>query len=95
MNILPMICKDINIDFKIGIHSRPAAMLVKKVREYPGVTVKFGKEGKFAPGNSLIGLLQLGITGGSVMSIQVDGENEENVITEIIDFINNKVAPEG
>ncbi len=94
MNIPPMISQDILIDFKIGIHSRPAAMLVKKIREFPGAVVKFSHNGKTAAGNSLIGLLQLGITEGSTMTVMVEGEDEENVMSQMIDYITNKVAQE-
>ena len=82
------------VDFKIGIHSRPAALIVKKVREYPNNRIVFTHNGKSCVGNSLIGLLSLGVGEGAKISIQVEGENKEIVLTEIIDFFTNSVAVE-
>ncbi|MCE1246469.1 MAG: HPr family phosphocarrier protein [Firmicutes bacterium] len=87
--------EQITIDFKIGIHSRPAALLVKKVRSYPDSKITFGHNGKNSRGDSLIGLLQLGITEGAQMSVNVDGGDEETVLADIVAFIKNDVAREG
>ena len=87
--------KEINVDFKIGIHSRPAALLVKKVREYSDHKVNLIHDEKTAPANSLIGMLSLGVGQGSVISIQVDGPREGEVLEELVEFFHEKVASEG
>lgn len=93
--ILSMQKKEISIDFKIGIHSRPAALLVKKIREYGDHKIYLANNGKKAQGNSLIGLLSLGIGEGAVVEISVEGPREREVLDEVIDFFHNKVAVEG
>jgi phosphocarrier protein len=87
--------REIAIDFRIGIHSRPAALLVKKCREYPGhaITLRHGE--KQARCDSLIGLITLGAVEGSVISIQVEGPGEEAVLEEMCAFFIEKVAGEG
>lgn len=83
----------LTVDFKVGIHSRPAALLVKKVREYP-VKITFSHNGKSCSGNSLIGLLSLGIGKGSQITLTVEGENEDQILPELIEFFNQTVAAE-
>lgn len=95
MNVKPMISTTINIDFKIGIHSRPAALIVKKVKEYSNCKVTLSHNGKTCRADSLIGLLQLGITTGAEIALSVDGKNEEAVLKDMVSFINNEVAQEG
>jgi phosphocarrier protein len=87
--------EQLTIDFKIGIHSRPAALLVKKVRSYPDSKITFGHNGKTSRGDSLIGLLQLGITEGSTMNVNVEGGEEDSVLADILSYIKNDVAREG
>jgi len=86
--------KTITVDFKIGIHSRPAALLVKKAREYNNVKITFIHNGKSTSANSLIGLLSLGVTEGSALTVQVEGADEEKVLEGIVDFFKKTVAAE-
>lgn len=90
-----MISRELTIDFKIGIHSRPAALIVKKVRSLPDYKIMFSHNGKTGRGDSLISLLQLGIAGGAKMTISVEGEKEEEILSQLISFIKNEVAREG
>ncbi len=90
-----MIRREINVDFKIGIHSRPGALLVKKVREYQDHSIILIHGEKSAPANSLIGLLSLGVGEGSKIAIQVEGPREDEVIEEVVEFFHQKVASEG
>lgn len=87
--------KELQVDFKIGIHSRPAALIVKKVREYPHNTISFIHGEKAASADSLIGLLTLGVVRGSCICIQVEGERDEEVLEEIVKYFISAVAAEG
>jgi phosphocarrier protein HPr len=87
--------KTLTIGFKIGIHSRPAALVVMKVRQYTANEVIFTHKGKTAPGNSLIGLLTLGIAEGSEIMIEVKGPGDDKVLSEILEYFAEKVASEG
>jgi phosphocarrier protein HPr len=87
--------KQLTVDFKIGIHSRPAALIVKKAREYPNNTISFSHKEKSAAADSLIGLLTLGIVNGSCICIRVEGENDEAVLEKIVEYFTCVVALEG
>jgi len=89
-----MLSQDLSIDFKIGIHGRPAALLIQKIKEYKDVDVTIQKNGKSANAKSLMGLLSLGINQGSKITVTACGENEETVLNEITEYINNVLAKE-
>jgi len=90
-----MVSEELKIDFKIGIHSRPAALIVKKVRSLPDYRITFGHNGKTVRGDSFISLLQLGISEGSKMTVSVEGDKEKEVLSKLVSFIKNEVSREG
>ena len=59
----------------LGIHARPAAQIVRGLREL-GVRVTIRHGEKQADGASLIALLSLGAKVGSVLTVQAEGERE-------------------
>ncbi|MFH1454540.1 MAG: HPr family phosphocarrier protein [Armatimonadota bacterium] len=89
-----MVSQDLNIDFKIGIHGRPAVLLVQKVKTYPDTEITISKNGKSSKANSLMGLLALGINQGSTITVSAEGKDEEKALNDIIDYIRNVLAKE-
>ncbi|MBI2251459.1 MAG: HPr family phosphocarrier protein [Armatimonadetes bacterium] len=87
-----MVNQEVQIKFKIGIHSRPAALIVQKVKEYPDTKIYLAKNGKEVEAKSLIGILSLEINEGSVINIKVDGKGEKQILKEIIELIEIKLA---
>lgn len=83
-----MITKECTILNETGLHARPATLLVKKVTASKA-NVTLETKGKTANAKSLIGVLSLGIAKNDVVKVTVDGENEEAVCTELIEFIAN------
>lgn len=60
----------------VGIHARPAGLLVKAVKELDS-EVTIGKEpGKEAAGTKLMALMGLGIKQGDTVTVTVEGGNE-------------------
>ena len=69
----------------IGIHARPAGLLVKMCKEYTcTVTIKKGE--KSAAGTRLVALMGLGVKEGDTIQITVDGADEEKAIGELENF---------
>lgn len=89
-----MASQNLKIEFKIGIHGRPAALLIQKVKSYADVEVLIKKDGKSANAKSLMGLLSLGINQNSLITVEANGKDEEKVIAEIIDYISNVLSKE-
>ncbi|MBP3926337.1 MAG: HPr family phosphocarrier protein [Clostridium sp.] len=69
----------------IGLHARPAGLLVKEAKKYQSmITVKKG--GKTAGALKMIALMGLGITCGDMIEIEVDGPDEESAATDLQRF---------
>ena len=49
------------IQDSLGIHARPAGLLVKEAKQYPDTTLTLTKDGKSAKLNQLMRLLSLGV----------------------------------
>ena len=71
---------------KNGIHARPAAALVKLAEEYD-CKVSVSSGGKSAPLDSVIGIMSLGITGGSRIEFHAEGPDSEEALKAIMEFV--------
>lgn len=67
---------DYTITDPVGIHARPAGLLVKQVKNY-GSTVTIGKDGKEVNGLKLMGLMSLCVKQGDTVTVKVEGSDEE------------------
>jgi phosphotransferase system HPr (HPr) family protein len=79
-----MITRDFTILASEGMHARPATALVKLARQFQSdILLKKGiKEVKM---NSLLNILSMGVKGGDVVTVLVEGVDEE-VAAEALGF---------
>ena len=59
---------------EVGIHARPAGLLVKEAKKY-GSVVRIEKEGKSAEAGKLMALMGLGVKKGDTVTVTVEGED--------------------
>lgn len=73
-------------EFKIlnqyGIHARPAALFVKTTSRYDA-EVSVEKDGNVVSGKSIMGLLTLEASRGSVLRVTVTGDGAEALLDEL------------
>ena len=70
----------------VGLHARPAALFVQTAQKYSAnVSVAFN--GKNANGKSLLSVLSLGVVQGSIISITVDGRDEDEALDSLRNLI--------
>ena len=69
----------------VGIHARPAGVLVKEIKKYAS-TVTVNKGEKSVNALKLMALMGMGIKQGDTIRIDVDGADEENAVAEIEAF---------
>lgn len=67
---------------KVGIHARPAGMLVKKAGSYES-TITIEKNGTAVNLSKLIALMQLDVKCNETVTITVDGEDEDEAYDSI------------
>ena len=77
---------DYVITDEVGIHARPAGMLVKKIKEFAGTKVTIGKGDKSADALRLMAVMGLGVKKGDTVTVSVDGGDEETAFAAIEEF---------
>ena len=80
-----MITKQITILNKAGLHTRPAATLVKLSSSFKADFFII-KEGYTINGKSIIGVMTLAAEQGSTLELQFEGEDETEACEKICDF---------
>jgi phosphocarrier protein len=84
-----MIEATVTICNKLGLHARAAAKLVSVAGQYRS-EVTLIKDGKTAKAKSIMSVMMLAASKGSVIEISAEGPDEQAAITAIIDLINNR-----
>lgn len=75
---------------EIGIHARPAGLLVKAAKEYASkVTVECN--GKSADARKLMALMSMGVKSGDEVTITVEGEDEAAAAASLEKFFSENL----
>ncbi len=82
-----MIERTVKIVNKAGLHTRPAATIVKMAAKYK-CEFFISKDGLNINGKSIIGVMTLAAEMGSELLLTFDGEDEKEAAAEISDYFN-------
>lgn len=82
-----MIEKTVKIINKAGMHTRPAATIVKMASKYK-CEFYISKNGLNINGKSIIGVMTLAAEMGSEVTLSFDGVDEQQAAEEIVDYFN-------
>jgi phosphocarrier protein len=77
----------VHIKNKAGLHTRPAATIVKLASKFK-CEFFISKDGLNINGKSIIGVMTLAAEKGSEITLTFDGQDEKEAANEIIDFFN-------
>jgi phosphocarrier protein HPr len=81
-----LVVKNIEIRSDMGLQSKTAAVFIQKASNYKS-SVWIEKGERKANAKSLLGLLSLGIAGGSKVLVIVEGEDEEKAAKELEGYL--------
>ena len=82
-----MIEKSFTITNKLGIHARPAGLLVKTASRYKS-SAFISNEGKLeVNAKSIMGVLMLGAAYGSTIHLRIEGEDEQEAMKALEEII--------
>lgn len=70
----------------VGIHARPAGLLVKEIKTYADSTVTITKGDKSVNALKLMATMQMGIKQGDTVTVSVEGGDEAAVAAAIEAF---------
>ncbi|WP_297432823.1 HPr family phosphocarrier protein [uncultured Cetobacterium sp.] len=80
---------EVTIKNKAGLHARPSSLFVQTASKYDSdINVIFDDE--IINGKSIMGLMLLAAEQGRVLTLECDGEDEEEMIADLIDLIEVK-----
>lgn len=80
--------RKIKITNPAGLHARPASVFVRTANKYESdIVVK--KDGESVNGKSIMGLLMLAASEGSVIEIEISGPDAEQAMKELEIFLTN------
>jgi phosphocarrier protein len=83
------VTKKLEIQNKLGLHARAAALFVQTVNKYSS-QVSVSNDGLTADGRSIMGMLTLGATQGSKIQVEVIGEDAERALRAIEKLLDNR-----
>ena len=81
-----MCVKDVVVQNQVGLHARPATFFIQKANGYKS-SIWVEKEDRRVNAKSLLGVLSLGIVGGTTIRIIADGADEEAAVKGLVDFV--------
>lgn len=84
-----MVSKKVKLVNELGMHARPATLIVKKANKYRSdFYIKKGEDK--VNGKSIMGVMSLAAGKGTNLELIADGVDEEYLIKEIVNLINDK-----
>ncbi|UII55556.1 HPr family phosphocarrier protein [Cytobacillus spongiae] len=81
-----MVEKQVEVKLRTGLQARPAALFVQEANRFSS-DVFLEKDGKKVNAKSIMGLMSLAISSGSVVSLIVEGSDEEEAIEALVTYV--------
>ncbi|HIS69429.1 MAG TPA: HPr family phosphocarrier protein [Candidatus Gallacutalibacter stercoravium] len=86
-----MFVKDVMVQNQVGLHARPATFFIQKANEFKS-SIWVEKEERRVNAKSLLGVLSLGIVGGTTIRIIADGPDEEESVESLVKLVQSGFA---
>ena len=86
-----MCVKDVVIQNQVGLHARPATFFIQKANEYKS-SIWVEKDERKVNAKSLLGVLSLGIVGGTTIKIIVDGSDAKEALDGLVALVESGFA---
>lgn len=86
-----MFVKEVEVQNQVGLHARPATFFIQKANEYRS-TIWVEKDERRVNAKSLLGVLSLGIVGGTKIKIRADGGDEVEAVENLVKLIESGFA---
>jgi phosphocarrier protein len=83
-----MVSKQMVITNELGMHARPASLLIHTAKKYKSACT-ISKNGQSAAFNSLAALMKLRIKNGDTVTLNAEGPDENNALENIAALIEN------
>ena len=86
-----MCVKEVMVQNQVGLHARPATFFIQKANEFKS-SIWVEKEERRVNAKSLLGVLSLGIIGGTTIKISADGSDETDAVEGLVALVESGFA---
>ncbi|MCI6006847.1 HPr family phosphocarrier protein [Oscillospiraceae bacterium LCP25S3_E10] len=86
-----MYVKEVEVQNQVGLHARPATFFIQKANEYKA-SIWVEKDERRVNAKSLLGVLSLGIVGGTTIKIIADGNDEAAAVDGLVQLVESGFA---
>ena len=86
-----MCVKEVMVQNQVGLHARPATFFIQKANEFKS-SMWVEKEERRVNAKSLLGVLSLGIVGGTKIDIIADGSDEQEAVDSLVALVESGFA---
>lgn len=88
-----MFVREVMVKNQVGLHARPATFFIQKANEFKS-SIWIEKEERRVNAKSLLGILSLGIVGGTNVKVIADGTDERVAVDSLIDLVDSGFSEE-
>ena len=81
-----MYVREVTVQNQVGLHARPATFFIQKANEFKA-SIWIEKEERRVNAKSLLGILSLGIVGGTDIKIIADGPDEQVAVNSLVELV--------
>lgn len=81
-----MYVKEVTVQNQVGLYARAATYFIQKANEFKS-SIWVEKDERRVNAKSLLGVLSLGVVGGTTIRITADGEDEERAVEDLVAMI--------
>ena len=86
-----MYIKDVEVQNQVGLHARPATFFIQKANEYKS-SIWIERDERRVNAKSLLGVLSLGIVGGTTIKSIADGSDEQDAVDGLVKLVESGFA---
>ena len=83
---MPVMETSLVITNKVGLHARPAALLVQTAAKFQA-KIQVQLDERTVNAKSILNVLKLGATLGSIITVRAEGEDAEQAIAALTDLV--------
>lgn len=81
-----MYVKDVMVQNQVGLHARPATFFIQKANEFKA-SIWVEKAERRVNAKSLLGVLSLGVVGGTEIRVIADGVDEQMAVDSLVRLV--------
>ena len=88
-----MFVREVMVKNQVGLHARPATFFIQKANEFKS-SIWIEKEERRVNAKSLLGILSLGMVGGTNVKVIADGADEKGAVDALIELVDSGFSEE-